>query len=105
MQFFYKRKEIINVTEERPAGEEITLTDSFNTECVTRTSEDANGNRLIILNDGHMESRYDNYPVVKAGKIVSYEFRKEAAYYQSEIMLNKEDSERYYSIGQTIFTD
>ena len=84
MQFFYKR-----TTNEKD------YIDSLNTDCVTRTYEDENGGRMIFLNDGHMESRYDQYPVIKGGHVTGSELRKEAAYYQSEIQLSPEDNQRW----------
>lgn len=98
MQFFFKRIEKINVTAENPQGEEKVHTDSFNTEMVVTSTEIEDGKRVVTLNDGHMESRYDNYPVIKGGKVSGMELRKEAAYYVSQIVLEKEDSEKYIKL-------
>lgn len=97
MQFFFKRIEKINVTAENPQGEDKIYIDSFNTDLITFTTEIEDGRRVVTLNDGHMESRYGNYPTKKGTKIVE-EFRKEAAYYISQITLEKDDSENFINL-------
>jgi hypothetical protein len=100
MQFFYKRLEELEQAPPKE-GEEpkpptvLEFTDSLNTEFVIVTRELSEGRRLVILNDGHQESRYDKWPVVKGGKYAGEELRKEAAYYQSRIVLEKEDAYRF----------
>lgn len=98
MQFFFKRIEKINVTAENPQGEDKVYVDSFNTEMVVISTQIEDGKRVVRLNDGHMESRYDNYPVIKGGKVSGMEFRKEAAYYVSQIVLEKDDAESFVSM-------
>lgn len=98
MQFFFKRIEKVNITAENPQGEEKIYIDSFNTDMVITTTELEDGKRVVTLNDGHMESRYDNYPVIKGGKVTGMELRKEAAYYITQIVLEKDDSESYISM-------
>lgn len=99
MQFFFKR---IERTREASGDEskivEKVFMDSFNTDMVVTTTEIEDGKRVVTLNDGHTESRYGKYPVVKAGKMVGEELRKEAAHYQSQIVLEADDSEKYVNM-------
>ena len=87
MQFYYKRIE----------GEK-TFTDSFDMNSVTRTVEMEKG-RVILLNDGHEESR--EVPVVnpKTNVITGYERKRD--WYVSEIHLNAEDGERFIQLTKT----
>ena len=98
MQFFFNRIEKVNITAENPQGEDKIFVDSFNTDMVVTTTEIEDGKRAVSLNDGHVESRYDKYPVIKAGKVVGSELRKEAAYYMSQRVLQKEDNIRYLKL-------
>lgn len=88
MQFYYKRKE----------GEK-TFTDSFSMDSVTRTFELEGGGRVVLLNDGHEESR--EQPVVnpKTNVITGYERKRE--WYVSEIHLDAEDSEKFIQLTKT----
>lgn len=95
MQFFFTRK----YTD--AASVEKTAKDSFNIDSVMFTTEQEDGTRVVILNNGHAESRYDNYPVVKNGKVIGQEFRKESAWYESQITLNKEDNNRFVNYFDT----
>lgn len=96
-QFTYSRKEQLPLQEK---GEEIqfkTLTDSFNLEKVIRSVEFSNGERLVVLDDFHEELR--NVPGINpktrqpTGLLV-----KERGTYQSEVLLSKEDGERFIKL-------
>lgn len=93
MQFFFDKQEASKDAEDKDIT--ITTRDSFDTDYVAMTVGKRDGTRVVILKDGRTESRYGNYPVIKGGRIVGEELRKEAAWYQSQITLNKEDSEKY----------
>lgn len=88
MQFYYKRTE----------GEKI-LTDSFNVDSVTRTVEMEGGGRVILLNDGHDESREHAVINPKTNVITGYERRRD--WYVSEIHLDAEDGERFIQLTKT----
>jgi len=106
MQFFFDRHILGDVTEENPTGTPVVVQDSFNTDCVIMTVGLPNGKRQVYLNDGHVESRYDFYPNVdkRTGKTVGKEYRKEASWYQYNIILEKEDSDRYVELFNKLST-
>jgi len=86
-QFFYTRK-----TE---TGD---FLDSFNINKVIRSLTQEDGKLLVLLDDLH--ERVEQVPVYnpKTGQVK--EFRRERNTYQSEIMLEKEDAEKFKSITE-----
>ncbi len=89
MQFYYKRK-----------GEnDKVFTDSFNVEFVTRTVELEDGGRVVLLNDGHEESREVPDIDLRNNKMKGY--KRERNWYVSEIPLDKEDSEKFIQLTKT----
>jgi hypothetical protein len=102
-QFFYTRKErvpdpLLPVTQDlssKPPVQtfsEKIYTDSFNIDLVIRSKELPSGQIIVLLNDLH--DQYDTVPMFnKGGKPVGT--RKEKATYQSEIILEVEDAERF----------
>ena len=87
-QFTYSR--ILDA--EKNNGVELTLIDTFNMDAVLRTIGLPDGKRVVLLRDVH--EHIQEVPVEsKAGKIVNYRTQRFTA--QTEIILSKEDSERY----------
>lgn len=84
-QFFYKRTE----------GESV-FTDSFNINKVIRTIQNADGTTLVLLDDLHERSHDVPDVDVKSNKVKGVKRQRDV--FQSEIILNKEDAERFYSI-------
>lgn len=84
-QFFYKRTE----------GESV-FTDSFNINKVIRTIENADGTTLVLLDDLHERSHDVPDVDIKSNKVKGVKRQRDV--FQSEIILNKEDAERFYSI-------
>lgn len=92
-QFFYTRK-----TQNQPVeGEtEPTFTetlDSFNPELVIRTVELPEGKRIVALNDFHEEMR--PVPIYNKQGKYSGQTKNERNTYQSEIVLEKPDADRF----------
>lgn len=97
-QFYYTRKEKIDkpqVNGEEQTPEFRDMLDSFSLDKVIRSVEMVNGNRLVVLNDFHEEMR-DVPQFNKKREYVGT--KKERNTYQSEITLNKEDSQRFVNI-------
>jgi hypothetical protein len=88
MQFYYKRTE----------GEK-TFTDSFDLNSVTRTVEMEEGKRVVLLNDGHEESR--EQPVINHKTNVIEGYKRERNWYVSEIHLDAEDGARFIQLTKT----
>jgi hypothetical protein len=84
-QFFYKRTE----------GESV-FTDSFNINKVIRTIENADGTTLVLLDDLHERSHDVPDVDIKSNKVKGVKRQRDV--FQSEIILNKEDAERFQSI-------
>ena len=84
-QFFYKRTE----------GESV-FTDSFNINKVIRTIENADGTVLVLLDDLHERSHDVPDVDLKTNKVKGVKRQRDT--YQSEIVLNKEDAERFQSL-------
>lgn len=84
-QFFYKRTE----------GESV-FTDSFNINKVIRTIQNADGTTLVLLDDLHERSHDVPDVDIKSNKVKGVKRQRDV--FQSEIILNKEDAERFYSI-------
>ena len=95
-QFFYTRRVITK--NEQGEGESVTtFTDSFNLNKVIRSMELESGERIVVLDDLH--ERVDNVPDIDIKTNKMKGFKRERNTYQSEITLNKEDSERFYNIS------
>jgi len=90
-QFFYQRT---------LDGTDTIVLDSFNVENVIRTVALEDGRRLVLLNDIHERSVEvpDINPVTNKMKGT----KRERNTYQSEIYLNKEDSEIYGGLTSII---
>jgi adenosyl cobinamide kinase/adenosyl cobinamide phosphate guanylyltransferase len=95
-QFFYTRKVALpKKSEEQEEKEWKTLTDSFAIDKVIRTMELEDGKRIVLLDDVH--ERLENSPQLNAkGKVTG--FVKQRNTVQSEIQLEKEDSERFVKL-------
>lgn len=93
-QFFYTRKIQVPPKEGETETTFVSYLDSFNLDKVIRSIEMEDGSRLILLDDIH--ERVQDVPVVSAkGRITGN--KKERGTFQSEIYLNKEDSEQFVS--------
>lgn len=86
-QFVYKR--IIPPKEE--GGEEKTVFDSFNVDCVVRSVTLEDDKVLVLLDDIHEREQEVPRPN-RNGKI---SMRKERGTFQSEIFLEPEDGEKF----------
>jgi hypothetical protein len=84
-QFFYTKVE----------GEK-SLSDSFNINKVIRTAEYPEGTRLVLLDDLHERLEKVQQINPKSNKVVG--IVKERNTFQSEILLSKEDNERFIAI-------
>ena len=92
-QFFYTRKEEHPVQIEGKETKYVSYRDSFNVEMVIRTIGLDEGNILVLLNDIHQRPR--EVPIKNAkGEITST--KREVNTFQSEVILSKEDAERFY---------
>ena len=92
-QFFYKRLEPL-ATKEGEAQKFKEYEDSFNLDKVIRSVQMEDGRRLVLLDDIH--ERLQEMPIrSKSGKII-YEMRRNV--FQSEIYLEKEDSEKFVKL-------
>jgi len=93
-QFFYKRKEQITPIEGETEAKYREYTDSFNVDLVIRTISLEDGRRLVLLNDIH--ERMQQVPQYNTkGQVVGK--TKERNTFQSEIYLEKMDSDRFIS--------
>lgn len=95
--FYYTRKEKINKPEVngQPQPEEFKeFTDGFNLDKVLRTVGGSDGRMLVSLHDFHEEVR--DVPNMQKGKMVGY--KKERNTYQSEIILEPSDAERFVKL-------
>ena len=100
-QFFYTRKERVpnpvEKDETSSSSSEVTYSekvyiDSFNVDLIIRSKELPTGQVIVLLNDLH--EQYDNVPMISnSGKVTG--MRKEKATYQSEIIIEPEDTERF----------
>jgi len=94
-QFTYTRKEKIEkpqVNGEEQPVEYADMVDSFNLEMVIRSIARPDGTRLVILNDFHEETR--PAPIFNKKREVTG-MKNERNTYQSEILLNVEDSVKF----------
>jgi hypothetical protein len=85
-QFVYTRTE----------GEK-TFTDSFNLNKVIRSVEIEDGKRVVVLDDFH--ERVEQVPEINP-KTKSVTMKRLRDTFQSEVRLNKEDSERFVKLFQ-----
>src|SRR5687768_13694937 len=91
-QFFYKRREQITPIEGETEAKFREFTDSFNIDLVIRTIALPDGRRLVLMNDIHERlQKVDqlNNRGLKVGET------KERNTFQSEIYLEKMDSDRF----------
>lgn len=95
-QFFYTRKETVPSKEEGGESTVNTYQDSFSLDKVIRTIELEGGKRLVLLDDIH--ERLERVPQAVSGKKITYQ--KERNTFQSEIYLDKVDSDRLISAIQ-----
>lgn len=88
-QFTYKRIEKVGETEK-------VFTDSFNLNKVIRSMEIEGGKRIVALDDIHERLQEAPQFNTRRDKIVGY--TKQRNTFQSEITLDKEDSERFLAV-------
>lgn len=94
-QFIYSR-EVEKGKKEDGTADMVTVTDTLNLDFVIRSIGFEDGKRLVLLNDFH--ERLERVPQInpKTNKMTGT--TKERNTYQSEIYLNKEDSERFLKL-------
>lgn len=96
-QFFYKRKVQIPPKEGETETQYVEYTDSFQIDKVIRSMELEDGSRLILLDDIH--ERVQDAPIISnKGRTTGY--KKERGTFQSELYLDKDDSQRFITTTQ-----
>lgn len=81
---------------EQEGKEAVLLTDTFSLDKVIRTVEMEDGRRLVLLNDIHERTLEVPDINVKTNKVMG--MKRERNTYQSEVILNKEDSIRFLNL-------
>jgi len=97
-QFFYEHSVVVPPKADAPEGTKSTtviMRNSLNMDLVLRTHQNEAGNTVVVLDDLH--ERTEEVPnVAPNGKVTG--MKKNLVTYQSEIPLNKKDTERFYKL-------
>ena len=98
-QFFYTRKVQVPPKEGETEAQFVEYLDSFQINKVIRSMELEDGSRLILLDDIH--ERIQDMPITSnKGRTTGY--KKERGTFQSELYLNKKDSDRFRAFTQKL---
>lgn len=96
-QFFYSFSVLVEDTENPGQEKEIIKKGSFNLEKVVRTLEDHNDNLIVVLDDFH-EEIVTNPTSINPNTNRVIKNKKEKGVVHSEIILGKEDKERFIKL-------
>ena len=110
--FFYKRQEKTKVKLEYAEGqtgpsereEIIDYWDCLNVDTIVRGMAQKDGSLILLLNDGHEQSQDQRVPILaKDGHTPKgYEIKRVRDWYYSQVILVKEDAERFRAIYEAL---